>query len=160
MNKKSLIFSSILCGLSIATLLFMLIPIVNDLGMSMFYLLGNNGWYYFEEIIWGIAAIVQIVCLPLLILSFVLSILRACNVIKTNKFDLALYIINIVLSLLLVAVIVNLTLGLGRSFDGPGIKFFQGETYFNYASAYYYLNAIFSVAILVLSCINKPSKNK
>ncbi len=163
MNKKKLIYSSVLCALAIITLFIMFMPIIEmaGAGVDVFTLVGNPGrWTYIQEYLFGIAGLVATICLPLLIVSSVVCILSACGVIKNKKLDKVLYIVNIVLATLVVAVIVNYFLGLGRTLGKSGLKLFQGETYFKYATAFFYLHCIFSIGMLVVSCLNKKSKKK
>lgn len=163
MNKKKLIFSYIVQILAIATLFITIIPIIKVPGASMtvFELVLDTGnWVNMEEYLFGIAGLITLICSPLLIISLELTKLSACGVIKNKKFDLILYIINIVLASLVVAVIVNYFLGLGRTIGMSGLKLFQGKTWFNYATAFFYLHCVFSIAMLVISILNKKERNK
>ena len=161
MNKKKLIFSSALCGLAIATLLIMLMPILTEADTTAFDLVGKVGeWYYIEEYLWGIAGLISTICLPLLIVSSALSILSACGVIKCRKLDIALYIVNIVLAFLVVGVVVNYFLGLGRTLGMSGLKLFKGTTYFDYSTAFFYLHTVFSIALFVVAILNRSKKAK
>lgn len=158
MNKKSLIISSVLSALAITTLLIMFMSILDVKGfeISMFdYIKEMDNWYYIQDYLWGIGALISVVCLPLLIMSTIFCILSACGVIKSKKLDLILYIVNIVLAFLVVCVIVNYFLGLGRTLGMSGLKLFKGTTYFKYASAFFYLHCSLSIAMLVLACLNR-----
>ncbi|MBE7076941.1 MAG: hypothetical protein E7374_03500 [Clostridiales bacterium] len=157
MNKKSLIFSYALTVLSVATLLIMLMPILDGLGMTMFGMAKSaDKWYNFEEYLWGIGAIIAWVCLPLLIVSSILTFLSACDVIKCKVLDKILYIVNIVLASLVVAVIVNYTLGYARSLTHTdGIQLFKGTTYFKYVTPYYFWHCILSIGMLVVAIFTK-----
>ena len=164
MNKKRLIFSSILCGLAITTLFLMFMPIVSADGEvmpRMFELATGAGqWVYVQEYVWGIGALIATICLPILIASSAVSILSACGVIKCKALDKALYILNIVLASFVVATIVNYTLGLGRTIGAPGFQLFTGPTFFQYSTAYYYLHCIFSIGALVMACLARTRKAK
>ena len=84
------------------------IIVVPGASMTVFEIVLDTGdWVDMEEYLFGIAGLISIICLPLLIISLELCKLSAVGVIKNKKFDLALYIINIVLVSLVVAVIVN-----------------------------------------------------
>ena len=160
MKTKNLIYSSVLCALSIATCCIMFMPILTASEITPFNLIELfDYWTYVEEYVWGIAAIITTVCAPLLFISSILCILSSCGVIKSKKMDLILYIVNIVLVSSIVAVIVNYFLGLGRTIGARGFKLFQGETYFSYSTAFFYLHCVFSIAMLVLSILNRK-KNK
>lgn len=161
MNKKKLIFSYVMQILAIATLFITFMPIIKVPGASMTVfeiVLDAGDWIDMEEYLFGIAGLISIICLPLLIISLELCKLSAVGVIKNKKFDLALYIINIVLVSLVVAVIVNYFLGLGRTIGMSGLKLFKGKTWFNYATAFFYLHCAFSVLMLVAACLNKAKK--
>lgn len=161
MNKKKLIFSYILQILAIATLFIMFVPILKagDVLMVPFELVLNVGnWVYMEEYLFGIAGLISVICLPLLIISLELCKLSACGVIKSKKLDLALYIINIILISLVVGVIVNYFLGLGRTRGMSGLKLFKGQTNFKYATAFFYLHTVFSIAMLVIACLNRSKR--
>lgn len=162
MNKKRLILSSIICALSIATLFIMFMPIVVSPlgeGVSLFtYLSSIDLWYRIEDYLWGIAALISTICLPVIIISSALGILSACGVIKCKKLDKALYIINIIFAAFVVAVIVNYFLGLGRTIGASGLTLFAGTTFFAYSTAFFYLHCVFAIAILVLACLNKDKK--
>lgn len=163
MNKKKLIFCYVMQVLSIATLFIMLMPIVKASGASMIVfetVLNVDNWYYMEEYLFGIAGLITVICLPLLIISLELCKLSACGVIKSKKLDLILYIINIVLASLVVGVIVNYFLGLGRTIGMSGLKLFKGKTMFSYATAFFYLHCVFSIAMLVLACLNRNKRTK
>lgn len=161
MNKKKLILSSVLGALAVATLLIMLMPILTEVSTTPFDLVGKvSEWYYLEEYLWGIAGLIATICLPLLIITTDLCILSACGVIKSKKFDLILYIINIVLAFLCVGAIVNYFLGLGRTLGMGGLKLFKGETYFKYSSAFFYLYSVFSIAMLVITILNRKWRKK
>lgn len=157
MNTKKLVYSSMLCGLSITTLFIMFMPIVESItgGMSVFNLVGNiDSWMRIQEYLFGIAGLIATIILPILILSSVVCILSALGIIKSKKLDKALYIVNIVLSALVVATIVNYFLGLGRTVGMSGLKLFKGPTYFDIATAFFYLHCVFSIAMLVVACLN------
>lgn len=158
MNKKKLIFTYVLQILAIATLFIMIMPIIKVPGASMtvFEIVLDIGeWIDMEEYLFGIAGLISLISLPLLVISLELTKLSACGVIKSKKLDLALYIINIVLISLVVAVIVNYFLGLGRTIGVSGLKLFQGTTWFKYATAFFYLHSAFSISMLVISILNK-----
>ena len=162
MNKKKIIFSSILRTLSIG-LIFVLIlmPIVAEgsNAIGTVELITNVGkWVYMEEYLFGIAGLIAIICLPLLAVSAELCVLSDTGVIKCKKLDTALYIINIVLSALLVGAGVNYFLGLGRTLGLSGLQLFKGPTYFNFATAHFYIYIVVAVGMLVLSILNRKSK--
>jgi len=162
MDKKKLIFSYVLQILAVTTLFITIMPIIKVPGASMTVfeiVLDTGNWVDMEEYLFGIAGLISLISLPLLIISLELTKLSACGVIKSKKFDLALYIINIVLISLVVAVIVNYFLGLGRTIGMSGLKLFKGTTWFNYATAFFYLHCVFSIAMLVIACLNKSKKN-
>ena len=162
MNKKKLILSYVLQVLAIAIFFIMLLPIIKGPGFSMtvFEIVLDAGeWIDMEEYLFGIAGLISTICLPILIVSLELCKLSACGVIKSKKFDLVLYIVNIILAFLLVGVIVNYFLGLGRTIGMNGLKLFKGKTWFDYTTAFFYLHCAFSIATLVLCCMNK-NKNK
>ena len=162
MNKKKLIFSYALQILSIATLFIMFMPIIKVGGVSMTVFeiaLDVGDWIDMEEYLFGIAGIISLVCLPLLIISTEVCKLSATGTIKCKKLDMILYIINIVLTVLVVGVIVNYFLGLGRTIGTTGLKLFKGTTWFEYATAFFYLHCVFSIAMLVVAILNR-SKNK
>ena len=163
MKKKNLIVSVLISCFSIVTLFIMFMPIL-DLPLvdtNVFDLVGAiDKWYLIEEYLWGIAGLISTICLPILFVSSVLCILSACGVIKNKKLDKFLYILNIVLALLVVLVIVNYFLGFGRTIGKSGLKLFQGPTYFDHVSAFFYLHSVFSVILLVLACLNKKCKKK
>lgn len=159
MNKKKLIFNSVLCGLSVVTLFIMFMPILTTVDITVFDLVKYAGeWVFMEEYLWGIAGLISTICLPLLVVSSVLGILSACGVIKCKKLDTALYIVNIVLASFVVAVIVNYFLGLGRTIGMSGLKLFKGKTLFSSATAFFYLHCVFSIGMLVLACLNRSKK--
>ena len=161
MNKKKLIISYVLQILAVATLGLMIMPIIKVPGASMSVMeiiLETGNWVDMEEYLFGIAGLITIISAPLLIIFAELNKLCACGVIKNKKFDLAIYIINIVLASLIVAVIVNYFLGLGRTIGVSGLKLFQGTTWFKYATAYFYLFCVFSIAALVIAILNKSKK--
>jgi len=161
MDKKKLIFSYVLQILAVATFFITIMPILKNKGSSMTVfelVLNTGGWVFMEEYLFGIAGLISVICLPLLIISLELYKLCACGVIKSKKLELALYIINIVLISLVVAVIVNYFLGLGRTIGMSGLKLFKGKTWFSYATAFFYLHCVFSIGMLVVSILNKPKK--
>ena len=162
MNKKKLILCYVLQILAVATMCITILPIIDTNGngsMTVFELVLNAGeWVYMEEYLFGIAGLIIIISLPLLIISLELCKLSATGVIKNKKLDLALYIVNIVLISLVVGVIVNYFLGLGRTIGESGLKLFKGETLFKYSTAYFYLHCVFSIAMLVLAILNKNKK--
>ena len=163
MNKKKLIFSYILQILAFATIVITFMPIIEVPGASMTVfeiVLDVGDWIDMEEYLFGIAGLISLICLPLLIVSLELTKLSACGVIKNKKFDLVLYIINIVLATLVVGVIVNYFLGLGRTIGVSGLKLFQGTTWFKFATAFFYLHCVFSIGMLVVSILNKNKKVK
>ena len=163
MDKKKLIFSYVLQILALATLVITIIPIIKVPGASMtvFEIVLDVGeWIDMEEYLFGIAGLISLISLPLLLISLELTKLVGCGVIRNKKFDLALYIINIVLISLVVAVIVNYFLGLGRTIGVSGLKLFQGTTWFKYATAFFYLHCVFSIGMLVVSILNKNKKVK
>jgi len=161
MDKKKLIFTYVLQILSVATLFIMVMPIIVVPGASMTVfeiVLDTGAWIDMEEYLFGIAGLITLISLLLLIISLELTKLIACGVIKNKKFDLVLYIINIVLVSLVVAVIVNYFLGLGRTIGVSGLKLFQGTTWFKYATAFFYLHCAFSIGMLIISILNKSKK--
>ncbi len=161
MDKKKLIFTYVLQILSVATLFIMVMPIIAVPGESItvFEIVLNVGaWIDMEEYLFGIAGLITLISLLLLIISLELTKLIACGVIKNKKFDLVLYIINIVLISLVVGVIVNYFLGLGRTIGESGLKLFQGITWFKYATAFFYLHCAFSIGMLIISILNKSKK--
>ncbi len=161
MNKKKLIFSYVIQLLALGTLLLMFMPIIQAPGESLTVLelvLNSGKWVYMEEYLFGIAGLVTIISAPLLLITTELCKLSACGVIKCKKFDLAMYIVNIILTSFLVAVIVNYFLGLGRTIGMSGLVLFKGTTWFSYATAYFYLYSAFSIGSLVLACLNRNKK--
>ena len=163
MNKKKLIFNYVLQILAFATIMIMLMPIIQIPGESlsvMELVLETGNWVNLEEYLFGIAGLISIICCPLLVISAEIGKLCACGVIKSKKLDLALYIVNIVLASLVVGVIVNYFLGLGRTIGKGGLQLFQGPTWFNYTTAFFYLHCVFSIAMLVLACLNFTKKKK
>lgn len=161
MNKKKLILSSALCLLSVATLFIMFIPIVSNqgVGMDLFpFLTRIELWYSMEEYLWGIATLISIICLPLLFFGSILSILCACGQINNRKIELTVYIINIVLAFLVLGVTVNYFLGLGRTIGMSGLKLFKGSTWFDCATAFFYLHCALSLSALVVACLNCPKR--
>ena len=163
MDKKKLIFSYVLQILALATLVITIFPIIKVPGASMtvFEIVLDVGeWIDMEEYLFGIAGLISIITLPLLLISLELTKLVACGVIKNKKFDLALYIINIILVSLVVAVIVNYFLGLGRTIGVSGLKLFKGKTWFSYATAFFYLHCVFTIGMLVLAILNKNKNVK
>jgi len=111
-----------------------------------------------EEYLFGIAGLITLICSLLLLVSTELCKLSACGVIKSKKFDITLYIINIVLTALVVGVIVNYFLGLGRTIGMTGLKLFKGTTWFEYATAFFGLHCLFSITMLVAACLNLSKK--
>lgn len=165
MNKKNLILSSLLCGLSALTFFIMFIPIISVTGydLELFTLISRmSEWYMVEEYVWGIAALISIIVLPLLFFSSILSIFVACGEIRNKITQRVIYIVNIVLSSLVVGVVVNYFLGLGNGLSASGLELFKGETFFKYSTAFFYLHTIFSIAMLVIACFNfnKSKKTK
>lgn len=163
MNKKKLILCYVLQVLAIATLFITIMPIIKVPGasMSVFEIVLDTGdWIDMEEYLFGIAGLISLICLPLLVISLELCKLSACGVINNKKFDLALYIINIVLAALVAAVIVNYFLGLGRTIGVSGLKLFKGKTWFSYATAFFYLHTAFSVAMVVVAALNRTKSSK
>ncbi len=161
MDKKKLILSYAFQILAIATLFIMIMPIIVVPGKSMTVMeivFDAGKWVDLEEYLFGIAGLISIICLPLLIVSAELCKLSACGVIKNKKFDFILYIVNIVLASLVVGVIVNYFLGLGRTIGLSGLKLFQGTTWFKYATAFFYLHCVFSIGMLVVAILNKGKK--
>ena len=161
MNKKKLIFSYVLQILAFATLLILFMPIIKVPGVSMTVMelvLDAGDWTYMEEYLFGIAGLISLICLPLIIVVAELNKLSACGVIKCKKLDKVLYIVNIVLTAMVVAVIVNYFLGLGRTVGTSGLKLFQGTTMFEYATAFFYLHCVFSVVMLLIACFNRNKK--
>ena len=163
MNKKKLIFCYVMQILAVATLFITFMPIIKVPGASMTVfetVLEAGNWVNMEEYLFGIAGLISVISLPLLIISLELCKLSTVGVIKNKKFDLALYIINIVLTSLVVGVVVNYFLGLGRTIGMSGLKLFQGTTWFKYATPFFYLHTTFSISMLVISILNKSKKNK
>ena len=163
MNKKKLILSYVLQILAVATLFIIFMPIIKVPGQTlsvMEIVMDTGNWVDMEEYLFGIAGLISMICLPLVIISTELCKLSACGVIKNKKLDLALYIINIVLASLVVGVVVNYFLGLGRTIGMSGLKLFQGTTWFKYATAFFYLHTAFSVSMLVVAILNKKKKVK
>ena len=163
MNKKKLIFSYILQILAVATLAITVMPIIKVPGASMtvFEIVLDVGeWIDMEEYLFGIAGLISLISLPLLIISLEITKLTACGVINNKKIDLALYIINIILISLVVGVIVNYFLGLGRTIGVSGLKLFKGTTWFKYATAFFYLHCVFAIGMLVISILNKNKRVK
>lgn len=163
MNKKKLIFSYVLQALALATMFIMLMPIVKVYGSTMVVfqiVLDIEKWYFMEEYLFGIAGLITIISMPLLLIGAELCKLSACGVIKSKKFDLIVYIVNIVLAALTVGVIVNYFLGLGRTIGMSGLKLFKGETMFKYATAFFYIHCVLSIGALVVACLNIPKKSK
>lgn len=163
MNKKKLILSVAMCLLSAVTLFIMFIPIISVSGydLGLFTLITRtDSWYMVEEYVWGIGAYISLITLPLLFFSSILSIFVACGEIKNKIVQKVLYVLNIVLSSIVVAVVVNYFLGLANGVDAKGLKLFDGTTFFKYSTAFFYLYTLFSVGILVMSCFNKTNKSK
>lgn len=163
MNKKKLIFTYILQVLALVTMGIILMPIIEVPGASMSVieiLIRVDVWVDMEEYLFGIAGFITIACLVLLLISTELCKLSASGVIKSKKLDLVLYIINIVLTVLVVGVCVNYFLGLGRTIGMSGLKLFQGTTWFKYATAFFYLHCVFSITMLVIACLNRSKKKK
>ena len=163
MNKKKLIYTYVLQVLAVATLFIMVMPIIKASGSSMavFETVLNVGdWVFMEEYLFGIAGLISVICLPLLVISLELNKLCASGVIKNKKLELVLYIVNIVLVALVVGVTVNYFLGLGRTIGMSGLKLFKGKTLFSYATAFFYLHTIFSIAMLVIAILNRNKKTK
>ena len=161
MNKKKLILSYVLQILALATLVITIFPIIKVPGASMTVfeiVLDTGDWIDMEEYLFGIAGLITLISSPLLIISLELNKLCAAGVIKNKKLELALYIVNIVLVSLVVAVIVNYFLGLGRTIGVSGLKLFQGTTWFKYATAFFYLHCALSIGMLVVSILNKNQK--
>lgn len=160
MKVKNLVYSSILCALSIAVFCITFMSILEGVDYSAFEAAKTVGdWYYIEQYLWGIAGLITVICSPLLFISSVLCILSSIGLIKSKKLDLFLYIINIILAFLIVGVIVNYFLGLGRTLGERGLQLFKGETYFNHSTAFFYLHCAFSVGALVLSILNRKKAN-
>lgn len=163
MDKKKLILTYVLQILAVATLFIMFTPIVKVPGESMTVfeiVLQVEIWIDMEQYLFGIAGLITIITLPLLIISLEIYKLCACGVIKSKKLELALYITNIILTALVVGVIVNYFLGLGRTIGVSGLKLFQGKTWFEYATAFFYLHCVFSISMLVIACLNRTKKAK
>ena len=161
MNKKKLIFSYVLQLLSVATLAITFMPIIKVPGQSlsvMEIVLDTGNWVDMEEYLFGIAGLISIICCPLLLVGAELTKLSACGVINNKKFDLVIYIINIVVASLIVGVVVNYFLGLGRTIGMSGLKLFQGTTWFSYTTAFFYLHTIFSITMLVVAILDKNKK--
>ena len=163
MDKKKLIFSYALQLLALATLFIMLMPIIKIYGTSMTVMeivldVGNR--VNMEEYLFGIAGLISVICLPLLMIGAELNKLCACGVIKNKTFDLILYIVNIVLAACVVGVVVNYFLGLGRTIGMNGLKLFKGTTWFEFATAFFYLHTVFSIAMLVIAILNMNKKVK
>jgi len=161
MNKKKLIFSYALQILAVLTIGIMFMPIieVGNVSMTVFEIVLKTGeWIDMEEYLFGIAGLITLICSLLLLVSTELCKLSACGVIKSKKFDITLYIINIVLTALVVGVIVNYFLGLGRTIGMNGLKLFKGTTWFEFATAFFGLHCLFSIAMLVAACLNLSKK--
>lgn len=163
MKTKKLILSYVLQILAIATIFITFMPIikVGNISMTVFEIVLDVGdWVDMEEYLFGIAGLITIICMPLLLISAELCKLSACGVIKSKKFDLIVYIVNIVLAALAVGVIVNYFLGLGRTIGMSGLKLFKGETWFEHTTAFFYLHCLFSIGALVVACFNRSKKSK
>jgi len=161
MDKKKLIFSYVVQILAFASIAILFVPILKakDHSMSILELIINTGkWVYMEEYLFGIAGLIIIICSPMLLITTELCKLSACGVIKCKKLDTALYIINIVLTGLLVCTIVNYFLGLGRTMGMSGLVLFKGRNNFVYTIAYFYLHVVFSVSMLIFVILNKQNK--
>lgn len=156
MNKKYLICSSVLCGFAVTALLLMLIPVLDISNMTMYDLIGNTSlWYNFEDYVWGVGAMILVIILPILIVNCALCILSACGVIKNKRIDKVLYVINIVLTVIVLATIIPYLLGYGRSLSVRKTKLFVGTTYFKYATSYLPLHILVSVLSVFTALINR-----
>jgi len=163
MNKKKLILSYILQILAVATLFITFMPIikVGNVSMTVFEIvLRIDVWIDMEEYLFGIAGLITLICSPLLLISAELCKLSATGVIKNRVLDIVLYIINIVLTFLIVGVCVNYFLGLGRTIGVSGLKLFQGTTWFSYATSFFYLHVAFSIAMFVIAILNRKKSKK
>ena len=161
MDKKKLIFCYVVQVLSVVTLFIMAMPIIKVSGASMSVMdavIEVGDWVFMEEYLFGIAGLITIISLPILIISVEFCKLSACGVIKNRVVDLILYIVNIVIIVLVVGVSVNYFLGLGRTIGMSGLKLFKGPTNFKNATPFFYLHVLFSVSMLVVAILNKPSK--
>ena len=163
MNKKKLIFCYAMQILAVIVLGIMLMPIIKTKYASvtsMELALQVEEWFYMEEYLFGIAGLITLITAPLLIVSLELCKLSECGVIKCKLMDKILYIVNIVLTAIILGVAVNYFLGLGRTIGKSGLKLFQGHTYFEFATAFFYLHVVFSVAMLVIAILNMNKKKK
>ena len=161
MDKKKLIFCYVIQILSIVVLGIMLMPIIKVSSHTltpMELVLKVNDWYYMEEYLFGIAALITLITAPLLVISLELCKLSACGVINSKLMDKILYIVNIVLVAFIVGVSVNYFLGLGRTIGKSGLQLFKGSTYFEFATAFFYLHVAISIAMLVVAILNRKGK--
>ena len=163
-NVKNLVLSSFLAAASLILLFIMFMPIISSKGIieiSMFDMATRSTeWYMLEEYLWGIGALVATISLPILFVGSVLSILSALGIIKNKKLDKALYIFNIVFAGFVFSMIVMYMVGLGSSLTVRGHSFFVGITYFDYATAFFYVHCVFSFLALVAACFNCPKAKK
>lgn len=96
MNKKSLIYSSIVTGFAFLFVLFTVIPMIEGNSViayaSAFLTMGAEG------LIMGIPMVLSFTFALIILIMGVLSILTACNVIRNAKAEKAFRIVNIVLA--------------------------------------------------------------
>ena len=111
MNKKSVIFNSIIMGLAGLALILAFAPIDN--GASVFlYMRTMFAIAEAEGIIFGIFLLASILGMLVVFILGLLNLLVSCGVIKSKKASLAFGIVNIIFSAIAMAAGLFITLGL------------------------------------------------
>ncbi len=149
MNKKSLILNSIVAGLSVLFIAFMALPyaataVASVSGYDILQFLKINSA---ETILLGLCVLLGLIAACLLVVSAGYAILRAANVVKTEKLDKVVKILNLVLTIILAAlaiavlviVIVKMVVP-SEGTIGVGVGMI--------------INTIISIGALVLVCLN------
>lgn len=152
MNKKYLLTSSVITGLALAILLLMLMPVLNleIFNYSAFQCLDYLQSESTFSTMFAVASLINVIACPLLILSGILSVLSALNIIKNKNLDKILRFANVILSICFVVSVIMLTVGLAQTYKTLLIA---GETkaYFTNATPYFYIHTVLSVLTVAVS---------
>ena len=142
MNKKSIIFNGIIAGLAIISVIVMLLPInmgFSCLGFAQMALAEEGGIMLALPIILAFA-------FSIIVLGFaVLTLLTACNVIKSAKAGKAFRIVNLVLSCV------------GFIFAGFVFAMFVSQGGFLIG---FFIPTLFYLALIVLTSIDLAQSKK
>lgn len=150
MNKKSLIFNSIVAGLSVLFLAFLALPYASSLygglaGYDFFALLQYSGA---EGVLMGLLIIFDLLLAITLLVFSVLGILSSANVIKSEKFGKVLKVLNLVFAIVL-TVFAVLTLAMVLVMV---VLPSEGDFTIGIGAI---LNTLFAIGALVLVCLNR-----